>query len=112
MASVQSAGTQRLLVTKLTNKEARPWEVEGNKGITPAHCVISARAKIIEMIDGIPEIYDKPIAIIAEDLTAASTLAVGMQIDAVIYADARGESGLKIKWRLVSFSIVGKKSAS
>ena len=109
--AVQAAGIQRLTVTKLTNKEARPWEIEGNKGIVPAHFVISARAKLVELVDGVPDTYDKPIGIVCEDLAAAATLSVGQQIDAVIYADGKGEGGLKVKWRLVSFTPVAKKAA-
>jgi len=110
--ATQSAGSQRLTVTKLTSKEARPWEVEGNKGVTPAHCVISARARLVELVDGVPDTFDKPIAIICEDLALAATLAVGQAIDAVLYADGKGEGGLKIKWRLVSLTPVAPKKAA
>ena len=112
MAAVQSAGTQRITITKLTKKEDKPWDIDGNKGVTPAHVVMSARAKLVELIDGQPDTYDKPIGIVVEDLAAASTFAVGQTLDVVLYAEAKGQAGEKTKWRLASFTPVAKKAAT
>jgi len=112
MANVQCAGSQRITITRLTKKEERPWEIDGKRGTTPAHVVISARAKLVELVDGQPDCYEKPIAIVCDDLATAAILSVGQQIDAVIFAEGKGESGLKVKWRLVSFSPVAKKATN
>ena len=108
MANVQSAGVQRLTVLTAESVPEKAWKMDGgSSGITPPFVLISAQAKLVELVNGRPGVYEKPIAIRCFDLAAAASLVVGSQIDGVLFSEAKGKAGEKTNWHLGQFTVVG-----
>lgn len=98
---IQSAGVQRIVVTKITQKEAMSGQTEsGTAWSKPAHQLISCRARLVELVDKQPDQYERLIAITNYNLSAR--LDVGETYDVVIYVEAKGKAGEKVEYHLVS----------